>query len=220
VLEVQKGVWHWTAPHPEWAGPENEALRRRLAATTGTPSESAQGVVSSYAIDDGERLLLFDPLAVPAEILQLARRGGAAIVLTCPWHERDAQSLVEQLGAPVFVPQPDDGSPDVAWLLADESRERHVFAAGERLPVGVEALPGKEPNDTVLWIESRRAVVAGDSLVDFGQGLEIPVEWLPEGVTRGHVADGLRGLLELPVEAVLPTHGGPSDRAALERALS
>jgi hypothetical protein len=27
-------------------------------------------------------------------------------------------------------------------------------------------------------------------------------------------------LLELPVELVLPTHGAPTDRAALERALS
>jgi hypothetical protein len=29
-------------------------------------------VVSSYAIDDGSRLLLFDPLAVAGELLELA----------------------------------------------------------------------------------------------------------------------------------------------------
>jgi hypothetical protein len=39
-------------------------------------------------------------------------------------------------------------------------------------------------------------------------------------VTREKVAGGLRSLLELPVEHVLATHGGPFDRAALERALS
>jgi hypothetical protein len=39
-------------------------------------------------------------------------------------------------------------------------------------------------------------------------------------VTREEVAAGLRPLLELPVEHVLATHGGPNDRAALERALS
>jgi glyoxylase-like metal-dependent hydrolase (beta-lactamase superfamily II) len=44
--------------------------------------------------------------------------------------------------------------------------------------------PGRERNDLVLWIESRRAVVAGDALVDFGSGLEIPQEWLTKGVTR------------------------------------
>ena len=70
------------------------------------------------------------------------------------------------------------------------------------------------------WIESQNAVIAGDSLVDFGQGLEINVRWLPEGVTRKQVAQEMRPLLDLPVELVLPTHGGPADRAALERALS
>ena len=76
------------------------------------------------------------------------------------------------------------------------------------------------PNDVVLWIESRRAVVAGDTLVDFGQGLEIPLEWLPEGVAREQVAEGLRPLLELPVDVVFATHGGMTDRAALERSLA
>jgi hypothetical protein len=42
-------------------------------------------------------------------------------VLTCPWHERDAQSLAERLSAVVFVPPPDQGSPDVAWLVASDT---------------------------------------------------------------------------------------------------
>jgi glyoxylase-like metal-dependent hydrolase (beta-lactamase superfamily II) len=62
----------------------------------------------------------------------------------------------------------------------------------------------------VLWIESRSAVVAGDSLVDFGRGLEIPREWLRESVTREQVVEGLRPLLDLPVEVVLPAHGAPT----------
>jgi len=126
---------------------------------------------------------------------------------------------VGQLGAPVFVPPPDEGSPDVAWLQADDA-EWHLFSAGDRLPFGVEAFPGREPNDVVLWVESHQAVIAGDTLVNFGQGLEIPPEWLPDGLTPEQAAEGLRPLLELPVEHVLATHGGPTDRAALERALS
>ena len=54
-----------------------------------------------------------------------------------------------------------DGSPDVDWLLREGIGEAHAFAAGGRLDVGVEAFPGEKPNDTVLWIESHRAVVAG-----------------------------------------------------------
>jgi glyoxylase-like metal-dependent hydrolase (beta-lactamase superfamily II) len=82
-----------------------------------------------------------------------------------------------------------------------------------------------EPNDLVLWIESRRALVAGDTLIDRGRGLEFPCDWASKGAIaeRGvppeQILDTLRPLLELPVELVLPTHGAPTDRAALERAL-
>jgi hypothetical protein len=63
-------------------------------------------------------------------------------------------------------------------------------------------------------------VITGDSLVDFGSGLEIPQQWLREGLTREQVAESLRPLLDFPVEHVLATHGGVHDRAALERALA
>ena len=218
MRELRTGLWHWEAPHPDWSGPENEALSRRLAGTAETPSQT--GVVSSYAIDNGDQVLLFDPLAVPNEVLELAADRRPAIVLTCPWHERDSRTLVGQLGAPLFVPPPDEGSPDVAWLQTEDAVEWHLFSAGDRLPFGVEAFPGREPNDVVLWVESHHAVIPGDTLVDFGQGLEIPPEWLPDGLTAKQVSEGLRPLLERPVEHVLATHGGPGDRAALERALS
>jgi glyoxylase-like metal-dependent hydrolase (beta-lactamase superfamily II) len=71
----------------------------------------------------------------------------------------------------------------------------------------------------VLWVESKRAVISGDTLADFGQGLGIQDEWLRAGMTREEVAHGLRPLLDLPVEHVLAAHGGSYDRSALERAL-
>jgi glyoxylase-like metal-dependent hydrolase (beta-lactamase superfamily II) len=205
VREVQPGLWHWEARHPEW-----------------TPEESGPSGwgpdVSSYAIDDGERVLLFDPLALPGELEGLAADREPVIVLTCQWHVRDSRSLAQRLGASVYVAPPDEGDPDPV--------EGHVFSAGDRLPIGVEAFPGMEPNDLVLWIENRRAIVAGDTLVDRGRGLEFPREWASKGAVakRGvpveRILDGLRPLLDLPVELVLPTHGAPTDRAALERALA
>jgi glyoxylase-like metal-dependent hydrolase (beta-lactamase superfamily II) len=219
VRELLTGLWHWEARHPEW-----------------TPSEPWRPEVSSYAIDDGEHLLLFDPLAVPSEIVELAAGREPVVVLTAPWHERDTRSLVERLGAPVFAPPPDTqedlmqkygataeqtagGSPDLAWLLAQGGGEAHFYSAGDHLPLGIQAFPGREHNDLVLWIESVGAVISGDTLVDFGHGLEMN-EWLRGAVTREQVADGLRPLLALPVELVLPTHGAPTDRLALERALA
>jgi glyoxylase-like metal-dependent hydrolase (beta-lactamase superfamily II) len=195
VREVDTGVWHWEAPHPDWK-----------------PEADWGQMVSSYAIDDGDRLLLFDPLAPPSEIVKLAAGRETAIVLTGPWHVRDAQTLAEQLGAPLYVPPPDEGDPNPV--------EGEVFRAGDRLPVGVEAFAGMEPNDLVLWVENRRALVVGDTLIDRGNGLEFPVDWANKGVPPEQILEGLRPLLELPVELVLATHGGPADRSTLERALS
>ena len=218
--ELRQGLWHWQARHPDWE-----------------PSEPWDQNVSSYAIDDGQRLLLFDPLGVPSEIEALAAERETAIVLTAPWHERDARSLVERLGVPVSTPIPDtaqdlmdmygitaeqagDGSPDLVWLLREKKGEARPYSSGERLPFGADVFPGHKKNDTVLWVESQRAVISGDTLGDFGRGLEINERWLRPGVTREEIAQGLRPLLELPVELVLPTHGAPTDRPALERALS
>ena len=194
MREVQPGLWHWEAPHPDWK-----------------PGQDWGPAVSCYAIDDGERLLLIDPLAPPSELDALAAERETAIVLTCAWHDRDARSLVQRLEAAVFVPSPEEGDP---------IEGRQLFSAGDRLPVGVEAFPGNEANDLVLWIESRRALAVGDTLIDRGNDLELPADWLPKDVTRDQAVEALRPLLELPVELVLPTHGAPTDRAALERALS
>ena len=90
MRELHPGLWHWTAPHPDWRS-----------------SEPWDQNVSSYAIDDGERLLFFDPIAPPDELEELAAERETAIVLTAPWHERDMQGLVERLEIPVYAPRPD-----------------------------------------------------------------------------------------------------------------
>lgn len=199
MQELQSGLWWWEAVHPEWTAED--------AATEDWGPE-----VSSYAIADGDRLLLFDPTAPPNEVAELAAGRETVIVLTCPWHARDTSSLVERFGAVVYTPTADNGDPNRI--------DGHVFSAGDRLPIGVDAHPGMEPNDLVLWIESRHALVAGDSLIDRGQGLEFPGDWANKGVPPAEILDTLRPLLDLPVEIVLPTHGPPAERVSLERALS
>jgi glyoxylase-like metal-dependent hydrolase (beta-lactamase superfamily II) len=201
MRQLQPGLWHWHAPHPEWKdgqpwGPE----------------------VSSYAIDDGTHLLLFDPLTLPSEIEHIAEDRDPVVILTAPWHERDAQSLVQRFDAPVYVAEPD--GPDVTWLLGDSALESHVISAGEWLPFSIEVFAGRQSNDLVLWVESRGVLICGDTLVDFGRGPEIHEEWLWGGVTRDQVVEALRPLLELPVQLVLPAHGMPTDKPAVVHALA
>jgi hypothetical protein len=73
-----------------------------------------------------------------------------------------------------------------------------------------------DPVDQPAWNPPAHT---GDTLVDFGRRLEIN-DWLRGGMTREEVAERLRPRVERLVEGVLPSHGAPRDRAALERALS
>jgi glyoxylase-like metal-dependent hydrolase (beta-lactamase superfamily II) len=200
MREVRDGVWHWETQHPEW-----------------NDKQWWGPLVSSYAIDDGERLVFFDPLAPPAEIDKLAKERETAIVLTCPWHRREADAIADRYDATLYVPPPDAGDPSPV--------DGTVYREGDRLPVGVEALPGMEPNDLLLWVESHGVLVAGDTLQDRGDGLQflgdlannVPPEF---SVVAEQVRQRLQSVLDLPVELVLPTHGAPVDKAALERALA
>jgi glyoxylase-like metal-dependent hydrolase (beta-lactamase superfamily II) len=198
VRELQAGLWWWEAVHPEWTESDAE-------------SEDWGPEVSSYAIDDGERLILIDPTEPPSPVTELAGAREAVIVLTCPWHGRDTAKLVERFGARVYAPPPDG---------PDDPIEAQRFTAGDRLPFEIVAYPGLEPNDLVLWIEGRRALTAGDTLIDRGYGLEFPADWANKGVPAERILETLQPLRELPVDLVLPTHGPPADRAALEQALS
>jgi hypothetical protein len=187
MREVRPGVWHWQSPHPDW---DQEQWWPEL--------------VSSYGIELGDDLVLFDPLAVPDKLRQRA----TAVVLTAPYHERDARGL----GLPVHTPPADTWQDWVEKFGIDPERVRGMES--EDL-----AYAGREDNDLILWLPSINAIVTGDSLSDFGDGLGIQLGGRTH-VTREDVAARLRPLLDLPIELVLPAHGEPTDRAALERVLS
>jgi len=210
MRELRPGVWHWQSPHPDWD--EEQWWPER---------------VSSYGVALGDDFVLFDPLAVPDEL----RARATAVCLTAPWHERDAR----RLGLPVHTPPADTWedwvekfgvdpervrgmeSGDLAWLRAGEGEGR--FHGPGRWPFGIDAYAGREDNDLVLWLPSLNAIVTGDSISDFGEGLAIQLGGRTN-VTGEDVVRRLRPLLDLPVELVLPAHGEPADRAALERVLA
>jgi len=147
-----------------------------LAATAVDPARRSDflvlfgAVAAAYAVETGGELLLFDPLSVPAELLERA----TAVVLTAPYHERDAR----RLGLPVHTPPADTWedwvekfgidpervrgmeSEDLAWLRAGEG-EGHFHGPGD-WPFGIQAFPGREDNDLILWLPSIGAIVTGD----------------------------------------------------------
>jgi len=210
MREISPGIWHWQSPHPGW-----------------DQEQWWPALVSSYAIALGADLLLFDPLAVPDEL----RLRATAVVLTAPQHERDSH----RLDLPVHTPPADTWrdwvdkfgvdpdrvrgmeSPDLGWLRAGDG-EGQFHDPGE-WPFGITAFAGREHNDLILWVPAVRAIVTGDTLSDFGAGLDVQLGGRKH-TDRSEVAGRLRSLLDLPIELVLPAHGNPTDRAALERALT
>lgn len=95
------------------------------------------------------------------------------------------------------------------------------------LPEGVETVTIAGAGETMIWLPGPRALIAGDRLLgDDAGGLRLcPPSWLrylKSGITPAGLRSALRPLLDLPVELVLVSHGGPvlrEGRAALERAL-
>ena len=190
--ELRSGVWHWQSQHPGWS-----------------EEEEWPEIVSSYGIELGDDLVLFDPLSVPDELHERAN----AVVLTTPcprarWATRQGlpvhtppadtwQDWVEKFGIdPDRVRGMENNNLD--WLRAGEG-EGHFHSPGA-WPFGITAYAGrKERDDFILWLPSIGAIVTGDSLSDLGAQMDI---WIGgrKHVTRDDVVQRLRPLLDLPVE--------------------
>lgn len=147
--------------------------------------------VRSYAYDTGGCLVLFDPISPPSLLEGLVEAQEIGVVLTAEWHRRSADECVERLGAHVFGP--DEDPP------ADVERRRTYYE-----------------HEFAYWIPRHAALVVGDVFLN-EDGFLLQDEWLPEGVTAAQMRDGVRPLLDLPVELVLVTHGEPVVEGAHDR---
>ena len=215
VTEIRPRLWRWTATHPDWS-PED-----------GGP-EGWDREVASYALVEEDTLVLIDPL-VPADEEErfwhaldddVAHHGPPQILLTVFWHARSSQTVLDRYeGARVFAPA----------ARTDEARERvpaaETYELGDALPGGIEAKGTEHRGEALLWIPAHNALAAGDLLLGTADGgvRVCPDSWLRPGVTGRDIRDGLRHVLELPVELLLLTHGAPvfdDARAKLEAALA
>lgn len=199
VTEIRPRLWRWTATHPDW-----------------TPEEGGEDwgepEVASYALVEDDALVLIDPL-VPGDDEErfwraldddVHHHGPPQIVLTVFWHARSSQSILDRYeGARVLAPA----------AKAEEAIERvpsvELYELGDTLPGGVEAKGTIHRGEAVLWIPAHRALAAGDMLLGTRDGgvRVCPDSWVGPGVTGKQLRDGLRPLLELPVELLLLTHG-------------
>jgi hypothetical protein len=118
VQELRPGLVTWTGRHPAW-----------------TPDSEQWGPdVRSYAVIREDRVLLFDPIDPPPDLV--AGRS-AEIVLTAEWHKRSSP----ELGLPIHDardPLPDGVEERPAFFGPDE---RFLWLPGHKALVCGDSLP-------------------------------------------------------------------------------
>jgi glyoxylase-like metal-dependent hydrolase (beta-lactamase superfamily II) len=198
VQELRPGLWRWKASHPEWDHAEHWGPE-----------------VGSVYAELPEALVVVDPL-VPEEDEEefwtaldrdVERLGlPVSVLLTIHWHERSVETVLDRYRATLWRPE-----------------EKGELPAG----VHAEVVKGSDWVEALFFLESHRALVAGDLLIGTDGGIELPVQWFPQAErewAEQELKPTLRKRLSaLPVELVLVSHGEPvleDGAAALERALA
>jgi hypothetical protein len=210
--ELTKGLWRWTARHPEWHPGEFGAE------------------VACFAAQAGDTTILIDPLlpADPSSVLAViddAVGDRLAILITIPYHVRSAEELWRRYAGDAETTI--HGHPAAAKRLEDRSAF-HAIERGTPLPGGATAHTIGKPRryETPLHLPSHKALVFGDAVAESGGRL---VVWSSERIDdkverfyRERFNPTLEPLLELDFDNVLVTHGQPvlgGGRRALRRAL-
>jgi predicted enzyme related to lactoylglutathione lyase len=217
MQSLRPGLGRWSAPHPDW-----------------TPGDGGSGGwerdVWCLAYEAPDAMILFDPQA-PADGTPEAERFWEALdrdvarlgrpvacLLTQGWHERSASAVLARyrdgVGASVWVPRTSRSDAD--------GEVTHAFAPGDTLPGGVMAYPAGGPGagEVLYYLPAPKALFTGDTLVGEGDGT-LRLGWIGADA-RERVVQGLRPLLDLPLEMVIVSHGRSAledARTALARAL-
>jgi hypothetical protein len=176
---LRTDLWRWTAPHPEWQPTDDD----------GTPASWPVDVGCVLYVTTGHAVFI-DPLA-PADddafwkwADERCRDREVAVLETIAFHRRSRDAFVERYRAATEPPPP------------------------------VIALPFPLGEETMYWLVEHRAVVPGDLLVA-GEDGELSLcpepwlEYLSAKPSLDEAREALAPLLELDVELVLTSHGGP-----------
>jgi hypothetical protein len=196
---LKKGLWRWTARHPEWHPGDFGAE------------------VASFAVVAGEDTLLIDPLLPPEpegvlELIGHILGARLSILITIPYHVRSSEQIRKRFRADAETTI--WGHPAAAKRLNRKAGFRAI-GPGEPLPGGVSAYAIGRPRryETPLLLPSHRALVFGDAVAEVDGKLRVwsgeRVDERVERFYRERFNPTLEPLLELDFEHVLPTHGQP-----------
>lgn len=210
VQELAPGLWRWTAAHPEWT--EDAEWPRDVGCVYVETAGTVVLIDPLVPTDVNARATFLEHLAADVE-----RNGKpVAILLTLPWHVRSAAELAERHGAEVWASS--------ATAEQVDGVVTRPFEPAEILPGGVIGIDAQREGETMYWLPEHRALVPGDSLLGDGEGgLRIPPDSWFEDTPATDFKLALRGLLDLPIERVLVSHGEPvlaGGLAAVARALA
>jgi hypothetical protein len=197
LRDVAAGLWIWRLEHPHWK-----------------PGQGWEPLVASTCVESKGETLVLDPLAPPADAVEVWERLDArpptAVVVLKPDHVRHVDLFVRRYGVRAFGPR---------LFLRDDIPETKLewIEPGCQLPGGIIALyDGRGRSETPLWLPEQRTLVFADALTAPAGELRVwATPWHEE-----RALPALRALLELPFEHVIVSHGEPvHTRAAYERAL-
>ena len=146
----------------------------------------------------------------PQHVGCVAYRAERTLVLIDPLVESEdfLDDLVERHDLPVSILQTVRFHSRSIGALEARYADR---LAGEPGP-GVEPVPIRGAGESMVWLGGARALVPGDRLLGDGRGglRMCPDSWMRYlGLDQAGLAEALRPLLDLPVEAVIVSHGDP-----------
>jgi hypothetical protein len=196
LQQVARGLWRWTAPHPDWVAPKEKD----------NPADWPRDV-GCVAYEAEDALVLIDPLIVDGDyqpLDDLARsKPRVAILTTIKWHRRSRDELAKRYDATTSRAKPTlpDG---VSSIVIPRGGETMFWIPEHRALVPGDRILGDRPPGLRLCPPSWLRYLGGFTYEDLRKALR-------------------EQLLELPIELVLVSHGEPvlrGGRAAFERALA
>jgi hypothetical protein len=188
MREIAPGLRYWKAPHPQWNG------------ATEWPED-----VGCVYYEAADALALIDPLlprgreesllvALDRDVARLDRP--VVVMLTAPWHKRDAASIAERYGATVWAHPAAHAQVPFETLAGPLPDGIGTFSAG-----------GVWEGDVAFYIRPQRALVVAEFLMGIDGGLRVCPS--PALVDRAAFETSLRKLLSWPIDHVLVSHGEP-----------